>query len=137
MQAAPSIRPLRIFVVENHGDTLRYFKMYLETCGHTVFPARTMTEAYRALPDADVDVLISDIGLPDGTGWELLERLRQIGAAPRYALAVSGYGTAADRARSEAVGFRHHLTKPFNPDDLDRWLEEAGRELEFLRCRRA
>ena len=122
-------RPLRVFVVENHADTLKYYQMYLQMEGHTVFQARTMKEAFEAIPRSDCDVLISDVGLPDGTGWDLLERLRAEHLPhPDYAIAVSGYGRDEDLARSRAAGFRHHLLKPFNPEVLDQWLEEAVSE---------
>jgi CheY-like chemotaxis protein len=123
--------PLRVFVVENHPDTLKYFILFLQDLGHTVHHAATMTEALEEVPKADCDVLISDVGLSDGTGWELLRRLREEGLPhPGYAIAMSGFGMNADRAKSEAAGYRHHLLKPFNPDELDVMLEEAGRELE-------
>ena len=126
---APS-RTLRIFVVENHPDTLKYLRMYLEAVGHEVSAALTMQAALAALPDADPDVLLSDIGLPDGTGWELLQRLQGRFRRPVYALAMSGFGLNADQARSRAAGFRHHLLKPFPPGRLDTLLEEAARELD-------
>lgn len=132
MPAAPSPEtetphPLRVFVVENHPDTLRYLRMYLEMLGHAVSSANTMQEALTALPEADADVLISDIGLPDGSGWELLRHVRL--PRPVYAIAMSGFGMGADHARSRAAGYRHHLLKPFNPESLDAMLEEAAHEL--------
>ena len=125
--------PLRIFVIENHEDTLKYLTIYLEQLGHTVFSAATMTEALAALPSANCDVLISDMGLPDGNGWELLQRLQL--SQPIYAIAMTGFGLGADRAKSKAVGFRHHLLKPFDPDELDAVLEEAARETAAARAR--
>jgi two-component system CheB/CheR fusion protein len=123
---APS---LRIFVVENDPDTLKYFLMYLEELGHTVFHARTVAEALSAIPGTECNVLISDIGLEDGTGWDLLNRLRQEGEElPGYTIAVSGLGRDSDRARSEAAGYRHHLLKPYDLDELDQMLEEAAME---------
>ncbi len=123
-------RVLRVFVVENHPDTLKYLRMYLVGMGHEVSAAHTMQEALAALPEADPDVLLSDIGLPDGDGWELLRRLQGHFKRPVYALAMSGFGLNADQARSRAVGFRHHLLKPFPPDRLGDLLDEAARELD-------
>ena len=123
-------RVLRVFVVENHPDTLKYLRMYLVGMGHEVSSALTMQEALVALPDADPDVLLSDIGLPDGDGWELLRRLQGRLKRPVYALAMSGFGLNADQARSRAVGFRHHLLKPFPPERLGDLLDEAARELD-------
>ena len=117
---------MRVFIVENHPDTLKWLTRYLEALGHTVAAAKSMAQALALLPQAPYDVLISDIGLPDGDGWELLRTVRL--PQPIYAIAMSGFGMSADHARSKAAGFRHHLLKPFVPDDLDAALAEAARE---------
>ena len=119
-------KPLRIFVVENHRDTREYLQLYLETLGHTVLTADSMTKALAALPQADCDVLISDIGLEDGDGWLLLRRLQV--PRPLYAVAMSGFGRGADEVRSQEAGYRHHLLKPLYPKELDDVLAEASRE---------
>ena len=122
------MRPLSIFIVENHADTLKYLRMYLEQLGHRVSSAQTMQDALKALRKSDCEVLISDIGLPDGDGWTLLRQAEF--SRPVYAIAMSGFGLNSDRARSVAAGYRHHILKPFVPDDLDVMLEEAARELD-------
>ncbi|MBX3621566.1 MAG: response regulator [Rhizobacter sp.] len=122
--AAP--RPLRVFVVENHDDSRLLLTMLLTQMGHEVHSAASMHEALGALPQARSEVLVSDIGLPDGNGWELLRRLQQ----PVYAIAMSGYGMNADRERSRAAGFRHHLVKPMDIEQLEGLLAEAARELD-------
>ena len=128
--AAPS-KPLRIFVVENHLDTLEYLQMYLEMFGHTVQTANSMTKALSALPGADCDVLISDIGLSDGDGWMLMHCLQL--PRPLYAIAMSGFGMGADQLKSQEAGYRRHLLKPINPGELDNALAEAARELMAAR----
>lgn len=121
--------PLRIFIVENHADTLKWLSIYLEQMGHAVLSARTMAQAVNDFPAARCDVLISDIGLPDGDGWELVRRLREQSSFEHiYAIAMSGFGMNSDRLKSEAAGYRQHLLKPFVPDELDAMLEEAARE---------
>jgi two-component system CheB/CheR fusion protein len=122
----PLASPLEILVVENHADTMKYLRMYLESLGHTVRSARTMEEALAQLAAAPCEVLISDIGLPDGDGWELMKRARLPSSV--YAIAMSGFGMGPDQNRSAAVGFRHHLLKPFTPDQLDEYLVEAQQE---------
>lgn len=117
---------LRIFLVENHADTRESLKVYLEMLGHTVLCAATAEEALEAIPAADCDVLISDIGLPGRDGWELMQELRLL--RPIYAVAMSGFGMNADHRRSKAAGYRHHFLKPFPPERLDEILEEAARE---------
>ena len=124
-----SSRPprLRIFVVENHDDTRVLLCILLEQMGHTVKTAASMNEALREIPRSNWDVLISDIGLPDGDGWELMRRLER---RPRYAIAMSGLGMNEDRAQSRDVGFRHHLVKPTGPEQLAEILESVARELK-------
>ena len=125
---------LRVFLVENHEETRSLLCLLIESLGHRVWAAESMREALRALKrdyfKRDYyDVLISDIGLPDGDGWELMRRLGP--ARPSFAVALSGFGMTADCARSRAVGFRHHLVKPQGIEQLPRVLREAARE-----CRR-
>ncbi|MEO5845852.1 MAG: response regulator [Caldimonas sp.] len=117
-------RPLRIFVVENHEDTRFLLCLLLEQLGHTVFSAPSLAAALAALPAARCEVLISDIGLPDGNGWDLMTRLGD--DRPPYAIAMSGFGMSSDRQRSLGVGYRHHLLKPVEPDQLEHLLDEAA-----------
>jgi CheY-like chemotaxis protein len=127
--SAKSLRPyspLAVLVVENHPDTLKYLRMYLEQLGHIVRTASTVKEALLRLSEDPGDVLISDIGLPDGDGWELIERAQLPGRV--YAIAMSGFGMGRDHSRSKAAGYRHHLLKPFTPDELDPYLAEASEE---------
>ena len=112
---------LKILLVENHEDTLKYLARYLEIQGHEVSGARDMVSAIKALSSSKFDVLISDIGLPDGDGWQLI---RQLESKP-FGIAMSGFGTHSDRQKSLAAGYKHHLTKPFLPEDLDALLAEA------------
>jgi CheY-like chemotaxis protein len=115
---------LRIFLVENHPDTLSSLTMYLEQEGHVVISATTMEEALQLLPETEFDVLLSDIGLPDGDGWELLRQAKL--QKPVYAIAMSGFGMNADREKSKAAGYHQHLLKPFDPDELDKILAEVA-----------
>ena len=139
MSASPAARPgaqrpLRIFVVENHEDTRFLLCLLLEQLGHAVFSAPTLARRARAgARRARCDVLISDIGLPDGNGWELMTRLGD--DRPPYAIAMSGFGMASDRQRSLGVGYRHHLLKPVEPNQLEHLLDEAADETRRLRQR--
>ena len=118
---------LRVFIVENHEDTRYLLGLLLEQLGHTVASAGSVGEALDLIPDSNSDMLISDVGLPDGDGWELLERLGE--SRPPYAVAMSGFGMSSDRMRSLAVGYRHHLLKPVEPEQLEHLLDEAATEL--------
>jgi DNA-binding response OmpR family regulator len=119
------MRSLRVFLVENHEDTVRYMRLYLEQLSYEVCVATDMASALREIPESRCDVLISDIGLPDGDGWQLMERLGD--HRPLFAIAMSGYGTVNDQRRSRAAGYDHHLVKPFAPDGLVALLREASK----------
>jgi CheY-like chemotaxis protein len=114
---------LSVFLVENHEDTVRYMQLYLQQLGYEVAVAGDMAKALEEIPKLRCDVLISDIGLPDGDGWELMELLGK--HRPRFAIAMSGYGTGNDQRRSRDVGYDHHLVKPFTPDALLALLRQA------------
>ena len=110
-------RRLRIFIVEDHEATARGLASYLRGTGHEVHVALDVRSARQLATEIDYDILLSDIGLPDGNGWDLLEELRA--RRPIKAIAMSGYNTDADRARSKAAGFAEHLPKPLTPEELD------------------
>ena len=127
MSSTPNPPPgLRILVVENDADTVKYLALFLEELKHGVTSARSMTEALKILAKEKFDVLIADMGLPDGSGLEIPSRA---GARnPRFAIAMSGFGMNADRVKSKDAGFRHHLLKPFKAEDLAGMLAEAAAE---------
>ncbi len=119
---------LRLFLVENHQDTVRYMKLYLEQLGYQILVATDMATALREIPDSQCDILISDIGLPDGDGWQLMEQLAK--NRPPVAIAMSGYGTGNDQRRSLEIGYNYHLVKPFTPDALLAILRDAENIIE-------
>ncbi len=118
---------LRILTVENHPDTREVLTLMLESLGHTVVVAESLRTALAEAVRSNCDVLLSDIDLPDGNGWELLSHLDL--PRPMYAIAMSGYGTTSDHKRSKAAGFRHHLVKPMGFEQLETILVEAAKEL--------
>ena len=134
--ATPTVpaRTLRIFIVEDHADTLKYLAMYLREIGYEVASARGMEEAVERLQEGgEWDILLSDLNLPDGNGWKLMEQLRKLRCAPKIGLAMSGFGMGADKAKSAAAGYAYHLVKPLDPDELDRTLEQARKDLKGKR----
>ena len=105
-----------ILVVDDHRDTLRSMKLLLSRLGYNVLAAENMTDALRIANNEEFDILLSDIGLPDGSGLELIKRIRQTRSVP--ALALSGFGMDEDLQRSLDAGFSDHLTKPVSLDRL-------------------
>jgi CheY-like chemotaxis protein len=105
-----------ILVVDDHRDTLRSMKLLLSRLGYQVFAAENMTDALHIAANENFDILLSDIGLPDGSGLELIKRIRETRTVP--ALALSGFGMDEDLQRSLDAGFADHLTKPVSLDRL-------------------
>ena len=109
----------RILLVEDHADTAKLMARFLKLqFGGEVVWADSIGAARRAYEQqGPYSIIISDIGLPDGTGLDLLARLPADERPP--AIALSGYGTDADIERSRAAGFAHHLVKPVDLDNLE------------------
>ena len=83
-----------------------------------------MKSALKLAPKAKFDVLISDIGLPDGDGWELMRKLRE--QIPNLkGIAMSGYGMRTDLEKSKQAGFAGHIIKPFGPVELNAALKKV------------
>jgi PAS domain S-box-containing protein len=108
--------PLRILLVEDDEPTCRAVAQVVRSLGHEVITADSVASAV-ALDDDRIDLVISDIGLPDGTGHDLLLRLRS--RRPVKAIALSGFGLDDDIRQSRAVGFSEHLTKPVDLRTLE------------------
>ena len=125
-------KPLRIFVVEDHLDTANSVRMFLESLGHTVLCATSMGWALEELPRAGCDVLLCDIKLPDGDGWDLLSQVKGRLARPTYAVAMSAHTQPIDHAKSRDAGFYHHLDKPIDPMMLIAVLNQAAGALSRL-----
>ena len=111
--AAPG--KLRILLVDDHEDTAETLEQLLTLAGYRVQSAHSARDALATDLD-DVDLLISDIGLPDISGHDLMRSIRQ--RRLLRGLALSGYGTEADVKASKDAGFSAHLTKPVDFDDL-------------------
>ena len=117
---------MNILLVEDHPDTAAVIKRYLECAGHEVATAGTRQEALAHPGLSRIEVFICDIGLPDGSGRDLLPELRaRVG--PAYAVAITARGLPDDKARSLQVGFQAHLIKPFAPYELVALLQSVGR----------
>lgn len=115
----------RIFLVEDNADTRFLLSHLLERSGHEVHVADSIDAARRDFPDAGCDVLVSDIGLADGSGYDLMKELQR-GGHPPYGIAMSGFGAAVDIAASLEAGFRHHLVKPIRFEVLEGLIEAVG-----------
>jgi signal transduction histidine kinase len=121
-------RSLSILLVEDHADTAEAMADLLRLQGHRVTVAGSVAEALAAAEAAfengALDLVVSDLGLPDGTGLDLMRELSR-----RYAvtgIALSGYGMEEDMRRSREAGFQKHLTKPISPAALAEAIRETA-----------
>jgi DNA-binding response OmpR family regulator len=115
--------PLRILIIENHEVTAKFISLFLERSGHEVTVILDGETALSRDDLANLDVILSDIGLPDVNGWDLMRQLRPRTRA--YAVAMSGFGDESDVQRSLAAGYQYHLVKPFVPAALEEVLRNV------------
>jgi signal transduction histidine kinase len=112
-----ALRGKSILVVEDHEDTRRALSRVLRRKGFDVTAAGSVAAAVAQYATTSPDLMICDIGLSDGTGWDLMDKLHEQG--PVRAIAVSGYGMEHDLKKSRDAGFLQHLTKPINMAKLE------------------
>lgn len=106
----------RILLVEDHEATARVTAKLIESFGHQVSVAGSVRDAAEQFDRSDFDLVVSDVGLPDGSGQELLRMLQS--RRPVKAIALSGYGMEEDLQLSREAGFLIHLVKPVDPGQL-------------------
>jgi signal transduction histidine kinase/ActR/RegA family two-component response regulator len=108
----------RVLLVEDHSDTARVLSQLLANQGYHVKTAGTVASALKIAEGELFDVLVSDIGLPDATGYELMQQLRQRCGLKIKGIALSGFGMDSDMQRGRDAGFDDHLVKPVNATQL-------------------
>jgi CheY-like chemotaxis protein len=116
---------IRLLVVEDHLDTTQMLYLLLAGLGYAVKTAGDAATALELASKESFDMLISDIGLPDETGYELMKKIRE--RNPIKGIAVTAYGTDEDVRKSRDAGFSEHLLKPV---ELSRLHEAIQRVLE-------
>ena len=118
---------MRILVVEDHQDTRQVLVGLLTRWGYFVSAADTLKRALEQLnTEPPVDVIVSDIALPDGTGYALVSEARRRGQ-PILAIALSGYTYPSDVRIAKLTGFDHHLSKPCDCHYLRTILRDRAR----------
>ena len=129
--AAVSSRSLRILLVEDHPDTAQQLTRLLKRAGHEVTWAGSISQARALIAGSDnaergFNILISDLGLPDGSGHELMRDLASHHSMP--GIALSGYGMKDDILDSMAAGFSRHITKPVDWQELKIAIQKIAAE---------
>ncbi|MEN3940231.1 CheR family methyltransferase [Prosthecobacter sp. SYSU 5D2] len=119
VKADPPVGPdhhLRLLVVEDHEATLAVLYRLLTRRGHQVTTATNSRDALTAYAAANFDAVITDLGLPDGSGLDLMREIQRQRPVP--GIALSGYGMEEDFHQTKEAGFFAHLVKPVNLDQL-------------------
>src|SRR5205807_2125995 len=122
--AGKASKALRILLVEDHQDTRRTLSRLLTHFGHDVVTADNVGSAREIMGLNHLDVVLRDIGLPDGSGYEVAAQARAKGHIK--AIALTGFGTEDDIRRSKEAGFDFHLVKPLNFQELQTVLDQIA-----------
>jgi CheY-like chemotaxis protein len=119
--AQHSLNGLRVLVVDDEQDTRELVAALLTTCGAEAVSVSSATEALDQMERQRFDLLISDIGIPELNGYDLISRIRQLGeehGGRTPALALTAYAGIDDRKRALAAGYEMHIPKPFVAAEL-------------------
>jgi CheY-like chemotaxis protein len=108
----------RVLLVDDHHDTCLGMKRMLERRGYQITIAHSAEQAVEKVRTQDFDLLISDIGLPDRSGYDLMREVRL--NKPLPGIALSGFGSEQDVNQAREAGFAEHLTKPINFERLEK-----------------
>ena len=115
----------KIMLVDDHEDTCTGMRMILERRGYRVKTAHDVRGALELARDYPFELVISDLGLPDGTGFDLMKELRRLRGDSIRGVALSGFGMESDIERSMEAGFEVHLIKPVNLERLGEILRQV------------
>jgi CheY-like chemotaxis protein/nitrogen-specific signal transduction histidine kinase len=124
-QSAPTAPSRRVLLVEDHASTRAAVQKLLSRRGMDVLVAGSVEEALALAKTASFDFVLSDVGLPDGDGYQLFTALRELRPALQ-GIAMSGYGMEDDLRRSRAAGFNAHLVKPVSIAALEKSLAQLS-----------
>ncbi|HEX8494060.1 MAG TPA: PAS domain S-box protein [Pyrinomonadaceae bacterium] len=132
-EAELSTETAHLLIIEDAEDTLTLLQTALGLRGYRTTPCASAAEALSVAATLQPDLIISDIGLPQMDGYELLKRLRELSHLRDVpAIALTGYAAQKDAAAALAAGFNAHLAKPINPSmlvaEIERLLEEQGKK---------
>jgi PAS domain S-box-containing protein len=124
-EAQTALNGKRVLVVEDATDTLEMLHKALKARGYHVTKCESGAEALSAAQSSTFDIIISDLGMPEMDGYELIRRLRALAHLSDVpAIALSGYATKRDIEQALDAGFDAHIAKPVDPTDLTRQMSE-------------
>jgi CheY-like chemotaxis protein len=113
--------PCKILVADDNRDAADSLSLVLELAGHEVYTAHDGQQALAAAREHHPRVAILDIGMPDMSGYDVASAIRrEPWGGGAYLLAVTGWGQSEDKERARRAGFNEHLTKPVDPERLEK-----------------
>ncbi len=122
LECSPRLDGLRVLVVDDDSDTRQMLKAVLSECQADVITAASVADAIKEIERRKPDVLVSDLGMPEQDGYELIKKVREMESADHSAripaLALTAYAKAEDRVRALAGGYQVHLSKPVEPAEF-------------------
>ena len=122
VECPPRLNGVRVLVVDDDFDTRQMLKAVLSECHADVITAASAAEAIKEIEQRKPDVLVSDLGMPEQDGYELIKQVRETESADNAArvpaLALTAYAKAEDRVRALAGGYQVHLGKPVEPAEF-------------------
>jgi CheY-like chemotaxis protein len=121
LECAGTLDDLRLLVIDDDADTRELITFILEQCGAIVTSVTCVREALDVLARSKIDILLSDIGLTDHDGYELIRQVRLLdseNARNIPAVALTACATEEDQRRALAAGFQFHISKPVEPSKL-------------------
>ncbi|HEX2932330.1 MAG TPA: ATP-binding protein, partial [Candidatus Binatia bacterium] len=122
IECPPRLDGVRVLVVDDDSDTRQMLKAVLSECHADVITAASAAEAIKEIEQRKPDVLVSDLGMPEQDGYELIKQVRETESADNAArvpaLALTAYAKAEDRVRALAGGYQVHLAKPVEPAEF-------------------
>lgn len=126
VEKQPSVDSRRVLVVDDNLDGAESLALFISVTGHSAEVAHDSTQALSAVQHRMPDVIFLDIGLPGMSGYEVARRIRSLPGGDRVRLvALTGWGTEADKQKAEEAGFSEHLTKPVDLVHVERILGSA------------
>jgi len=122
IECSPRLDGVRVLIVDDDSDTRQMLKAVLSECQAEVITAASAAEAIKEIEQRKPDVLVSDLGMPEQDGYELIKQVRETESADHTAripaLALTAYAKAEDRVRALAGGYQVHLAKPVEPAEF-------------------
>ena len=112
---------MRILLVDDEADSRELLELILSSCGAEVVTANSASEAFEKIKNKKIELVISDIGMPEEDGFSLIRKIRQLPAeqgGETPAIALTAYARAEDRVQAFRAGFQIHIAKPVEPAEL-------------------